>query len=151
MGLLTNPFENFVIQLLSTGLYQLGVYLPGVALSWVVRVFGSVIVYNDFSNESVINLGWSVLRDVGNMFFIIVLLVIAIGTIVKSSRYGYQQNLRRLVLMAVLINFSKTITLFFIELSQAVTLYFVSTFSQQLDNGVPMLLGIYNMLRVVKS
>jgi hypothetical protein len=131
-----------VAQGLAAIFYLLFIYIPGWILALVSGVMVWVLSYQGFAQEAIITKGWTVLRDLSNSFFILVLVVVAIGTIVKSGRYGYQQNLRRLILMAILINFSKTITLFFIDLSQAVTLTFVNSFLDAIQGGFPKLLGL---------
>lgn len=128
--------------------YLLFIYIPGWALAYVTRVLVWVLSYQGYGQEAIITKGWTVLRDLSNMFFIIVLVVVAVGTIVKSGRYGYQQNLRRLILMAILINFSKTITLFFIDLSQAITISFVNAFLDAIQGGFPALLGLTGILQI---
>ncbi len=140
-----------IIDVLSHIWYLLWIYIPGWALTIVSRILVIILSYQNFANEDIINRGWVVTRDFSNMLFIIVLLVIALGTILRSGRYGYQQNLRRLVLMAILINFSKSIALFFIEVSQVVTLAFVNAFLNSLQAGFPELLGLTPVLQLVKG
>jgi len=53
--------------------------------------------------------GWVVVRDIMNMFFILAMIVISLATILRIERYGYKKVLVKLILMALLINFSKTI------------------------------------------
>src|SRR3989344_1328903 len=142
---------DLIISGLSQIWYLLWIYIPGWLLTLVSRVLVFILSYQNFANETIINRGWTVTRDLSNLFFIIILLVIALGTILRSSRYGYQQNLRRLVLMAILINFSKSIALFFIEVSQAVTLAFVNAFLDSLQAGFPQLLGLTPVLSLVSG
>lgn len=52
---------------------------------------------------------WGVVRDFMNMFFIIALIAIALGTILRIERYDYRRLLVRLIIMALLVNFSKVI------------------------------------------
>ncbi len=138
--------EGKLLNFLGQILYFLMVVVPGGIMTLILLMLTKILSYSDFANEPVINIGWSVLRDLGNMFFIAILLTIAIGTILKSSRYGYQQNLRRLIVMAILINFSKTIVLFFIDLSQAVTIAFVNAFIDSLQAGYLRLLGLTSVI-----
>ncbi len=84
--------------------------------------------YNSFGSSVAISIGWIVARDLANMFFIVVLLTIAIATILGFEKYEWKHHLPRLLIMAVLINFSKTISLLLIDVSQVVMLTFVSTF-----------------------
>ena len=137
-----NPLGNFIAEVL----YNLFIVIPGFIMVLITRVLVEVVQYQGFGDEPIINKGWTVLRDLGNMFFIVILLLIALGTIVKSTKYGYQSNLRRLILMAILINFSKTITLFFIDLSQAALFTFVNAFKDQIQLGFPQMLGMTEVM-----
>ncbi len=59
--------------------------------------------------------GWQFMRDVTNMFFIIILLVVAFATIMRIESYQYKQILPKLILAIILVNFSRTICMVFIE------------------------------------
>ncbi|MFH1078232.1 MAG: hypothetical protein V1745_03060, partial [Patescibacteria group bacterium] len=108
---------------------------------WIIMLLGKLIVlvanilvavaqYNNFVKSNAVNLGWPLVRDVVNMFFIVVLLVVAFGTIVRYKEFHYTAVLPKLLLMAVLINFSKTLVGLLIDFSQVITLTFVSAFQQ---------------------
>lgn len=90
--------------------------------------------YNGFGSSPAVTFGWVIVRDLANMFFIVVLLIIAISTILEIEKYQWKQMLPRLLLMAVLINFSRTISLLVIDVSQVVMLTFVSTFEGAASN-----------------
>lgn len=87
-----------------------------------------VAQYNDFISSQAVTVGWVVVRDVANMFFIIILLVIAIATILNLESFSYKKALPKLLLMAVFINFSKTICGIIIDFGQVVMLTFVNAF-----------------------
>ena len=72
--------------------------------------------------------GWKIVRDLCNMFFILILLVISFSTILKIESYAYKKWLAKLVIFAIVINFSKTITGLLIDFSQVIMLTFVSSF-----------------------
>lgn len=93
-------------------------------ISWVVVLFK----WQDF-NISGVTTGWVAVRDICNMFFILILLVIAFGTILRLENYNVKKLLPKLLIIAVLINFSKTICFLFIDFSQIVMLTFVSAFA----------------------
>lgn len=84
--------------------------------------------YNTFVNARPVQLGWPLVRDVTNMFFIVVLLLIAFATIVGYEPFHYKAHLPKLLLMAVLINFSKTLVGIMIDFSQVIMLTFVNGF-----------------------
>ncbi|MBI5037351.1 MAG: hypothetical protein HZC01_01400 [Candidatus Kerfeldbacteria bacterium] len=126
-------------------------------LLWVASLLGKLLIviidiivdiaqYNDFSTSPVIEQGWTVVRDVSNMFFVLVLLVIAFGTILKIESYRYQRLLPKLVIMAVLINFSKLIAGFFIDFGQVVMLTFVNAFADTAAANFTSVLKLRDML-----
>lgn len=98
--------------------------------------------YNNFTHEGGVTLGWVALRDLSNMFFILVLLVIGFATILRISNYGYQQLLRRTIIIAILINFSKTIVGLFIDVAQVVMLTFVAAINEALTGGLVVAIGL---------
>lgn len=85
-----------------------------------------VLGYNGFYNSNITNLGWSLVRDVVNMFVVVVLLVIAIMTILGISKANWAQQLPRLFIAIVLVNFSKLICGFLIDVSQVIMFTFVN-------------------------
>ncbi len=102
-------------------------FLGSLALM-AIGLLVEIVQYNDFINAPAVVKGWVIVRDVCNMFFIVVLLLLAFGTIFKIEDYQYKHHLSKLLIMAVLINFSKFICAFFIDMTQVVTLTFVNGF-----------------------
>ncbi|MDD4289651.1 MAG: hypothetical protein PHH83_00035 [Patescibacteria group bacterium] len=72
--------------------------------------------------------GWKIARDICNMFFIFILLIISFATIIGIESYSYKKWLGKVVIFSILINFSKMITGLLIDVSQIVMLTFVSGF-----------------------
>ncbi|GMU25856.1 DUF975 family protein [Patescibacteria group bacterium] len=110
-------------------------------LGWLIQFLGTFIVmlvhvvidvsqYNAFVSSAPVQAGWPLVRDVVNMFFIVVLLVSAFATIVqwKPGQWRYNVVLPKLLLMAVLVNFSLTLIGLLIDFSQVVMLTFVNGF-----------------------
>ncbi|MBU1179076.1 hypothetical protein KKB69_01955 [Patescibacteria group bacterium] len=54
--------------------------------------------------------GWTITRDLANLFFIFILIYIGIATILQISGYGMKELLRTVVIVALLVNFSMLIT-----------------------------------------
>jgi hypothetical protein len=77
-------------------------------------------------NQPAINIGWTAVRDVCNLFFLLVLLFIAFCTILQIEKYHLKKTLLTLVLMALLINFSKPIAVFIFDGSQLLMNYFLT-------------------------
>lgn len=112
----------------------------GTFLSAIVSVVGKLLLmavylltiiaqYNKFVDAAAVVNGWVIVRDVANMFFIIVLLIIAFATILNISSYQWKAMLPKLLIAAILINFSKTIAGLLIDFSQVITLTFVNGFA----------------------
>jgi hypothetical protein len=106
------------------------VAFEGWLLIKMVGILIWVAQYNGFVNAMPVATGWFIVRDIVNMFFILMLLIIAFGTILGVERYNYQKTLPTLLLSAVLVNFSRTFCGIFIDISQVIMLTFVNGFSE---------------------
>lgn len=124
------------------GIVSAIVYILGWILMLVVKVLVYVAQYNNFIHAKPIVVGWIMTRDLANMFFIVILLIIAFATILRIEKYNYKKWLPKLLLMAVLINFSKTITGLLIDVAQIVMLSFVNSFKDIGNYNFTTLLGI---------
>lgn len=125
--------------LLGSGLSWI-VYGLGYLLSWAVGALVYVSQFNHFVDAPAVELGWSVIRDIANMFFVLLLLIISFGTILHLEQYQLKKLLPKVLLMAVLVNFSKVIAGLFIDFSQVVMLTFVAAYRE---------VGPGNLLRVL--
>ncbi|MBI4714232.1 hypothetical protein HY771_03565 [Candidatus Uhrbacteria bacterium] len=95
-------------------------------IATVIEYLVPVMLYNNFSNAPVVTAGWALMRDTVNMFFVIVLIVIAFGTIFGGSKFKWQTQVPRLLIFAILINFSKTLAGIMIDFGQVVMLTFAN-------------------------
>ncbi|MDD5251811.1 MAG: hypothetical protein PHT12_04220 [Patescibacteria group bacterium] len=136
-------------------------------IGWVAQVvvtfFGWIIItiipsliaiasYNNFVTAPAVGVGWVLVRDICNMFFVLILLVLAFGTILGADSYSIKGgNLTRLLIMAILINFSRTICGLLIDLSQVITLTFVSGFKEAAAGNFISALKIDQVLQSAAS
>jgi len=95
----------------------------------VIKMIIVVASYNSFIQAPAVNLGWTLVRDICNMFFILILLIIAFSTALGYEKFHYSKTLAPLLVAAVLINFSKLICGLLIDFSQIIMLAFVSSFA----------------------
>ncbi len=72
----------------------------------------------------VVDIGWKIFRDLANIFFIFILLWIAISTILGLSSGKTKEMLAHLIIVALLMNFSLFITKAVIDASDIVALHF---------------------------
>ena len=83
------------------------IFIMGQLATLLLGVLIKIAQYNDFINSSAVSYGWVVVRDLCNMFFVLILLIIAFASILRVDSYNLKTWLPKLVIMAVLINFSK--------------------------------------------
>lgn len=133
------------------GIIGLLISALGVILALVIKVLVIVAQYSDFIDSAAVTAGWKIVRDLCNMFFVLVLLIIAFATILKIENYSYKKYLPKLILMAILINFSKTICGLLIDFSQVIMLTFVNAFKDVAGGNLITNLGIIDVLTIAKS
>ena len=112
----------------------------------IIQILIAVSCYNDFINAPAIISGWTIIRDVANMFFVIVLLIIAISTILGIETYNYKKLLPKLLLMAILINFSKMICGLLIDCSQVIMMTFVDGYKEAAAGNFATAFGLDQIL-----
>jgi hypothetical protein len=139
--------ENVLIQVVG---YIVGFFVSilGAILIKFIGILVTVAQFNNFIDAPAVKIGWSVTRDMANMFFIVALLLIAIGTMFRIDQYRYSRTLQKLIMMAILINFSKAIAGFFIDFSQVVMLTFVNAFKDQAAGSLSAGFGIDKLLTI---
>jgi len=120
----------------------------GVIIGLVIEVLVRVAQYNDFTNARAIEKGWIVIRDLANMFFILVFLIIAFATILRVESYNYKKHLPKLLIMAVFINFSKTIAGLIIDFGQIAMITFVNGFKDIGAGNLIHMLGLTEILQL---
>ena len=113
------------------------VYGGFVIVGWFVGIAGNVFnfalgvsinnAYYTSANVSPIIAGWAFSRDIVNIFFIFALLFIAIATILGIESYGAKALLARLIIIALLINFSLLATQAVIYVTNALAYQLYST------------------------
>lgn len=129
----------------------------GWILSPIIALFGKLVVllldilvsiaqYNDFIDSTAVTYGWVVLRDLCNMFFVLILLIIAFASILRIESYNLKTWLPKLIIMAVLINFSKMICGVLIDFTQIIMLTFINAVKDIAGGNLTEMLGINKIL-----
>jgi hypothetical protein len=80
---------------------------------------------------------WKVVRDAANIFFLLVILVIAIAMILQLQSYGSQKVLVRAIIVALLINFSFVVGGVIIDATNILALGFYNGINVQTVNAGP--------------
>jgi hypothetical protein len=133
------------------GVINIFISALGLILILVIKVLISIAGYQHFIDSQAVVLGWVIVRDICNMFFIVILMIIAFGTILHLENYSYKKWLPKLVLMAILINFSKTICGLLIDVAQVVMITFVNAFKDVGGANMTDILGIDGIVTMAKG
>lgn len=107
----------YILQFIGSMLFSLASYFVSIILNFNFMVLDST--------NSVVTIGWEITRDIANLGFVLVIIVIALATIVRYQDYGAKKLLPRLIGAALLVNFSLSIAGVFIGFSHVITKYFM--------------------------
>ena len=105
-------------------------YAINVALGYItMKIFALIVIvssYNDFVNSAAVTKGWVLVRDICNMLFVFLLLMIAFAQIFNVQKYNVKTLLPKVIIAAILVNFSKLISGLIIDFGQVVMMTFVN-------------------------
>jgi hypothetical protein len=97
-------------------------WASAVLLEAIIQI--SIVSIGDFINSGGVITAWQTFRDLANMFFIFIILYIAINTILGTGGIDLKKMLARIVIVAILLNFSFFITKVAIDASNIVAVSF---------------------------
>ncbi|MBI3671453.1 hypothetical protein HY249_01510, partial [Candidatus Azambacteria bacterium] len=89
-------------------------------LAAVATMMDNVMQPQSLLNQEFIKAGWAITRDFANMFFILILLGVALSFIL-FPKYQLKSALPRLLVVALLINFSLPIAGVFLDAANILT------------------------------
>lgn len=92
---------------------------------WLIKVTMEIPITTGWAYQY----GWIFTRDLVNLFFIIILVVIALATILRIKEYQFQKTLPILIIVALLVNFSPVIVGFFVDFFSLLTNLFLKNLS----------------------
>jgi len=118
-------FKNSIMNVISDLFLGFGKFFIGSAI-FFLKFFIALAQYNNYLDVPTVQIGWIMVRDVANMFFVVALLVIAFGTILGLEQYQWNKTLVKLILAAVFINFSNLICGIFIDVAHVFTITFIN-------------------------
>lgn len=122
----SSGFVAFIGSVLASFVHWLANMVGSLTLIVIQATVVNILNYNNFSSSSIVTLGWTLTRDVVNMFAVIVLLILAVKTMISRGGGAWQQHLPRFFLGIVFANFSRTLCGLAIDASQVVMMTFVN-------------------------
>ncbi len=123
--MITNTVTDGLLKFLAfivTWITQLFGYL----INWFADLLTWVFQIQTFTRVPAVQAGWTIARDLANMFFILILLVIGFATILRAESYGIKKLLPRLIIIALLVNFSLLAAGVVIDVGNDLGLFFVT-------------------------
>ncbi|MBI4592307.1 hypothetical protein HY733_02565 [Candidatus Uhrbacteria bacterium] len=117
----------------------------------VIDVTVPIMTFNNFVGNPVVKAGWAIVRDTVNMFFVVILIIIAFGTIFGHSKFKWQQQVPRLLTMAIVVNFSKTLCGIMIDFGQVIMLTFANALREIAAGNFIQLLGLNQIYSVSQN
>lgn len=122
----SSALVNFVGTTLAQIINFLGDGIGSLTLVIIEVIVVNILNYNNFSSSNIVTLGWTLTRDMVNMFAVIVLLILAVKTMIGQTANAWQQHLPRFFLGIVFANFSRTLCGLAVDASQIVMMTFVN-------------------------
>lgn len=80
---------------------------------------------NSLLRSPIVQSGWLITRDLANLGFVLAIIVIAFATILRLESYEMKKTIGRLIIAALLINFSLVIAGVFLDFSAILTQFFI--------------------------
>ena len=122
------PFAAFA---LGAGMLLISVFasvaaLASSILSWIIAATQNAGCYTCMDN-AVIATGWPRVRDLANMFIVLGFVFIGIATTLRIGDYEAKKLLPKLIMVALLINFSLVICGIFIDAANIMATYFLKS------------------------
>jgi len=114
-------FISSVISSILGAVFGVVLYLEAQIIDYIINPANF-----SFTNSPIVTLGWGITRDLANMFFILILLIIAFATVLKIQSYAIKQLWWKVLVAALLINFSLVIAGFVIDFTQVLTAFFLN-------------------------
>lgn len=93
----------------------------------IIPILSSLLAIQTYTDEfaQVILPGWNIIRNIGNIFFVVILIVIGLTTLFRIEGYQYKDLLVKLVIAAVLVNFSLVIGQAVLAIAETVQFQFL--------------------------
>ena len=143
-GLASAPFV-LPILLFGTLIQGMVALFGGIMLGLIYILTSYILPYNGFYHSNIVGLGWALTRDTVNMFVVAILIFIAVATIIGYSKVSWMQQLPKLFLAIVFVNFSKLICGILIDVSQVIMFTFVNAIVSIAAGNFATMFGIVNM------
>jgi len=116
-GFVTDAIQTF-LEFLKT-IAGFVIYLGATLINIALQINFEII------NLPIIKVGWVIVRDIANLFFVLAFIIMAFLTILKVSNYTAQSMFPKIISAAILVNFSLTMAGAILDATHVITKFFV--------------------------
>lgn len=127
-SILSNPVAWF-LSIIASVIEVLVGFVSSV-LVLALKLVQVILQYNDFIGHPVVQFGWEIVRNLANTGLVAIMLIIAFMTMFGIGKVQWQQQIPRLIIAAIAVNFSRLITGIFIDIGQVIMNAFVNALQQ---------------------
>jgi len=124
--------------------------LINLEIDWILKALDPDIYGKFATNEGVIAI-WIILRNIVNSLLVLGLIGIAIATILGYKKYAWKQVLWKLILVALLVNFSLVISGMVVDISNYLAGYFLSMSQENNESIAPRIMKGYGYTKVANT
>ena len=124
-----------VVQITYGLFYQVSAFILGLSAEFFNVLITITLSSTLFAKSTFIPTGWAVVRDLSNLFFILILLYIAVKIILDLGGSEAKKMIAKVVVIALLINFSMFFTQVVIDTSNILALVFYNKLQVDTKNA----------------
>lgn len=131
--------SSFVVGFVTYVLNYIIGFIGGAFLTFVAWLADLALTLNQQvldPQASIVQVGWGITRDIANLGFVLIIIIIAFGVMFRFETYGSRKLLTRLIAAAILVNFSLAIMGPFLQFADTLTDFFMSRTLTSGDRGV---------------
>jgi len=123
-AVITGDFDDCIVKLTYIIFYTIPAFLLGLAANSFNLIISLTLSSTLYTKSTFIPEAWGVVRDLSNLFFILILLYIGIKMILGLGGHDVKKMVVQVVIMALLINFSMFFSQIIIDTSNILALVF---------------------------
>lgn len=132
-AIITGDFDDCLVKISYYVFYAIPSFVLGLTAS-LLNVLLAITLSSKLYENTFISNAWKIVRDLSNIFFILVLLYISIKVILGLGGSEVKKMIVQVILMALLINFSMFITKVVIDSSNILALIFYNRINTEYTN-----------------
>lgn len=117
----------YILNFIFSVLFQIAAFLVEAMLNINQGVLGD--------NNTIVKTGWPIVRDIANLGFVIVIIIIAVATIVRYRDYAAKKLLPKLIAAAIIVNFSLPLMAVFVNFANTITNFFMKQATADMGLG----------------